>query len=71
VAPTSVAREPLAPWLLANLAASLLLACGATMLVRPATIRSPAEVQRVLGTPVVGILSADLLRPTPPMADAA
>ena len=63
VVPTTTAPQPLAPWLLAVVAAGLLLASAAALCVRPSTIRSAAEAQRVLRMPVVGVLPADLLRP--------
>jgi hypothetical protein len=60
VVPATTAPQPLAPWLLAVLAAGLVLAGGATLCVRPSTIRTAAEVQRVLRMPVVGVLPANL-----------
>lgn len=62
VVPATTAPQPLAPWLLAVLAAGLVLAGGATLCVRPSTIHTAAEVQRVLRMPVVGVLPANLVR---------
>lgn len=63
VVPPTPSPEPRAPWLLAIVASGTLLAWGASLCVRPATIDSPAELARVLQVPVVGVLPADLLQP--------
>ncbi|HEY5312254.1 MAG TPA: hypothetical protein VIK18_07030, partial [Pirellulales bacterium] len=63
VVPVTTAPQPLAPWLLAVIAAGLVLAGGAALCVRPSTIRTAAEAQHVLRIPVVGVLPAELLRP--------
>ncbi|HEX4149217.1 MAG TPA: hypothetical protein VHY20_09530 [Pirellulales bacterium] len=70
VAPQSAAHQPTAPWLLLNFAASLLLACGAAMLVQPAAIRSAAEAQQLLGVPVIGVLPVGFEQPPAGLAAA-
>jgi hypothetical protein len=62
VVPPPPATQPLAPWLLAVIAGGLVLAGAAALCVRPSTIRTAADAQRVLRMPVVGILPSDLLR---------
>jgi hypothetical protein len=56
-APSQPSRTP---WYVLSVVSSLLPALVAAWMVKPTAIRSPAEAQRCLGMPVIGVLPSDL-----------